>query len=381
MKKKGVSVLLAGISLVILLLALPMMAACGAEEPTTPETPTTPTAPTEQIKWRHSFTGQTRGFSQPIEWMYDEIYLRTNGGWKIDIYWGAVLSPAKEAVYGIRDGLFEAGYASAHEGIMPLQAFCKNSMVFGPRTVGPENPLFAIEKDLHPLIIAETAKYNCRPWMPTSVPGRQMYSMKQIECVEDLDGELVRDDIPAGKIWQHFGATIVEMPIWEVGENAQRGIVTAAYGGFPTAVASSGFGVFNYVGDHAGLSTCGMTSQLANVDAFEALPQEYQDIYWDLLLNEFPQKFAEINESYLAEYLEEWLERSGEAGTGGIIVHQPDECWGDPWTEGLLDIRFPELIADLEAKGIDANSWIQFLIDAHEKLNVPLADVVKERYG
>jgi hypothetical protein len=205
--------------------------------------------------------------------------------------------------------------------------------------------------------------------MPHSLTGRAMWSDKPIATVEDLAGVVVRDDYPAAELWEYFDAVIVDAPIWEGGENYSRGIIDASYAGYPGAIPCCGHLLFPYAGDHIMRGQCG--AQSCNLDAWNALPDEYKDIFWDILENELPDKMNEFGLAYDGPNHEKFLAEGGKEGQGGTIVHQTQEGWIDPIVEVLKNELWPDIVTRLNAAGVDGQAWLDYCIQLAIKHSPP----------
>ena len=188
---------------------------------------------------------------------------------------------------------------------------------------------------------------------------------------------MIRDDPPQSRIWEYFGGVIVDIPVWETGEALARGIIESSYSGWPYAIPCCGHLGFNYVGDHISRAQIGSTV-LANVDAWNALPQEYIDLYWDILYNEFPAQAYAIRQADddLSEL--KYYTAGGQEGTGGEMIHQPDEGWALPYLQAIKDNMWPDLIQSLDDKGYDGKYWLKWYIELGEKHGVMVPEFLKE---
>ncbi len=182
MEKRRFIALVAGIGLMVALLALPLMTACKAEVPTVPTAPTVPTGPTaptaptavKPIVWKANIYGASRMFTWPFEWFVDEWTKRAQAkgyNFKIDKYFGAVLAPEKKMHYGVRDGLFEVGFDNPLDEFV-LGGFASNTSYLLPEDGKANQVRFMLEYYKHPLIIQEYRKFNCMPGIPQPVTGK-----------------------------------------------------------------------------------------------------------------------------------------------------------------------------------------------------------------
>jgi len=69
-------------------------------------TPQTSSA-SDTITWNISLWGGERDWTRPLHRWAEDMKIKTNGRWIIKLHYGAVLSPSKENIDGIKAGLFE----------------------------------------------------------------------------------------------------------------------------------------------------------------------------------------------------------------------------------------------------------------------------------
>jgi TRAP-type C4-dicarboxylate transport system substrate-binding protein len=213
---------------------------------------------------------------------------------------------------------------------------------------------------------ADLARFNARIFAPSMMGGRTIWSVDPVVSVDDLEGLLLRDDMPDARVWEPFGAVIVDLPIWETGEALARGIIEASYAGYPGAIPCCGHLPFNYSGDHF-MRGQGGFAVLCNTDDWDALPEEYKEIYWDILTNEMPAIGEQITADYDRENNDRFLAEGGEDGTGAVIINQPDEGWAIPILEVLKDQIWPDLVQELDDAGYDGAFILNLAMETLER--------------
>ncbi len=247
------------------------------------------------IEWKCSVYGPDRVYFKPIHWFNNELEKRTNGRFKIKVYYGEVLSPTKKVFDGLKAGLFESGMGGAiyTPGATPL-----GGVPFTLGCLGPVKPSdqFRMTWDYnqHPLVKAELEKFDSMLFLPTTVGDclYETYSNKPIQKLEDFKGLRIRDVPPTGVVWEKLGARIVSGTYAEIYEMASRNMVDAMLIEPLTATGFRLQEVFKYLTQGMSLKNAA-TYIYCNKKAFEALPKDIRDVY-DNLIKEAPANFEEI---------------------------------------------------------------------------------------
>jgi TRAP-type C4-dicarboxylate transport system substrate-binding protein len=381
MEKRKIVVIIAGISLALVLLALPLMAACAEETtpttptgpgvPTVPTVPVTPTTPTDgeavytaenPLIWKTSWYGVSRDYTKGNEWFYERLKEATGGRWVNEIYYGAILCPIKREAFCVRDGIVDVSSSTGAE--VPVSFFPPYTNYFVPPRADANQAKWMIEGSQHPMVMAELAQYNLRTFIHIACGARVMFATSPIYTVDDLDGLVLFDEMPQGRMWEAFGASVAYLTWADTYENVQRGILDGAYSEFLISISDPWrwHEVFEYVGDQKLRSPCGFASRVCNIDKWNELPEEFKEIYWDVLNNEYPAKVTEIQNQLEIR----WLPRFEEWGKC-TVCHQEKETWLYPLLDEIKTNQWPGLIADLNAMGHDGKAWFKYCAEMAAK--------------
>lgn len=293
------------------------------------------------IKWDLSLWGGPREWTTPVEAWAEDMYELTDGGWEITVHYGEALSDANDHLQGVSTGVFEAaGVAPFYTpGILPLNEVMDLPFI---------SPLDSEEMSLlqkaaweHPAILEEMHDNNIVPLLH-SIPSNQDYSgNKKIETVDDFQGlRLAGMSARVGKVLEEFGAIPNLMPSSELYGAIDSGTLDGVLMGYSYAHYSMGFyEVSKYVTE--GINPGAPASfYVANKDAWDQLPEEYQEIH--------------------NEYIEDWHVKSTEP------YYEADDEYIPIFKEDLEFVEFPEEERDKLLEVAEA-TWDEWVKEAEDK--------------
>lgn len=300
-------------------------------------------------EWNFSLWGGKRAWSAPLhEWAAD-IEKFTNGGWKIKLHYGGVLSPPKENWDGIRAGMFEAaGICCAYQpGKNPLHTV--SELPFIAPTENRDIIQMMVELWKHPALKKELMKWNAVPLLPSALCQYHIMGNKPVRTVADLKGYRIRMGGEIAKVLKEFGAVPTLVPAPEVYEAVSRGTIDGA--GFPYTYGYGAFKTYEvskYLTIPMSLGTMSCI-YVANKDAWDALPAEWKKYH-----------------------MEKWYYKSPE------IWHQEfkkaDDKWIPIFKKHLEFIDFPN--SEREKLVAKAKEVYEKWIKAREKEGLPGRDVL-----
>lgn len=263
MKKKAVNILLTLVLTIGFLYAFPSQAISKEKV----------------VKWNLNVWGGPRAYTAPIEKWAKDMAKATNGKWQIKIHYGGVLAPPKEALDGIKAGMYEASmFAVAyHPGKVPLHRVMELPFISPRENLEILRMQYAMWE--HPAFKKELLKWNAVPLLPAAIPTYHLMGNKAIRSVEDLKGARVRIGGDIAKVLRKFGAVPTMVPAPQTYEALSRGTVdlvglayTFAYGSFKIYEVSKYMNIPMTLG-----VVCGPV--VANKTAYDALPEEFKKIH------------------------------------------------------------------------------------------------------
>jgi TRAP-type C4-dicarboxylate transport system substrate-binding protein len=231
------------------------------------------------IQWDFSLFGAPRGWTFPLERWAKDMERLTNGGWKIKLHYGAVLSPEKQQLDGIKAGAFQAcQFCSAYTpGKLPLHSVMELPFI-SPHSPKDITAMVAAMWE-HPALIKELEKWNAVPLLPGSVTIYNLMGSKRIEKVDDFKGVRVRIGGDIAEVLKKFGAAPTMIPAPEIYEAISRGTLDMV--GLPWSFAFGAFKIhevskYAIVDLNLGTMACAF---IANKAAWNSLPAEYKKIH------------------------------------------------------------------------------------------------------
>jgi TRAP-type C4-dicarboxylate transport system substrate-binding protein len=255
------------------------------------------------IKWDISCWGNRRGGTEIYHFWAEEMEKRSGGRFKVTFNYGAVLSPAKENLDGIKAGLFDLGMFCSHfhPTKVPLHEVT-NLPFFAPLEV---DDAFRWENEIygHPALVNWLAKkWNAVIVIPQILPRYEIMSKKPIRKVEEFKGIRVHASKAHGRIIEEYGAVITTITSPEIYNALDRGIVDAVV--YPWTYAFGSYKLYEpaqyaVVGINFGIRNMPV---VANKTKWDALPEDIKKIHQQLL-TEMPEKAKE----FYAKADEKWL--------------------------------------------------------------------------
>jgi TRAP-type C4-dicarboxylate transport system substrate-binding protein len=314
----------------------------------------------------------TRGLSTEYVAAVEEW---SGGKITFDVVYASGAVPFDQASDGVQQGLldaiihapvYEPDRFPAYNLGVDLTMIAENTPVFGQMQAFASFIEFGFEQED---IAAELADNNAFPLMPYAEQnGAALLCVDDpVESLDDFDGKQIRaTSVTHTDELEALGATPVSMPMTEIFEAFQRGIIDCSTITLTTAGA---IGVHE-IGDSWTLdpevtftSTPSTTS--FNIDAWEALPLEAQQLLWDKMVVMLEYNFwgyIESDRAVLEESTEEY----------GLTVHQ--------WEPEVRDVfhdyyeTWVDDTPDRAPQGVDGEAFAQLLVDLHDKYH----DILEE---
>ena len=179
------------------------------------------------VEWRVSLWGKRRAFTEHVEKLAELVSERTNGEFRLDIYYGG-LAKNKENLNGIASGAFEmaqfcAGYHPAKNPSLTVLEL----PFLGITSLEMERRI-SQASFTHPTVVKDLARWNAVPLMPSPLPQYNLIGTGPVpRSLGDLSGLRVRAVGGVGRAMQFLGATPVALTASEVREAMLGGSVDA----------------------------------------------------------------------------------------------------------------------------------------------------------
>ena len=291
--------------------------------------------------------------THPIaDWAKDMGEL-TDGRWEVEVHYGAVLAPAKEALDGLKAGLFEMVLNASHyaPGKHPLLTVDHLPFMTPPTIKQKGEWGDAIAR--HPEVQKELARWNAKFLFHAPLSSYEFMGTKAIRTVEDLDGVRMRIDALAGKVLEEFGLVPTMVSPSEMYIALERGMLdsislpwTYTYGSYKLYELSP------YATIGVDLKGAGMNVVVAQ-DAWDALPDE-----WKKLAEFSARKAWDRYDKYNMEADMKWLPTFRDAGVEIINFPAEERAKILAKAEGTWE----EWVKDMESKGLPGREFLDFAI-------------------
>jgi TRAP-type C4-dicarboxylate transport system substrate-binding protein len=235
------------------------------------------------VFWKWSTWGNPRAFTAGVEKLAERVAEETDGKFKIQVFYGGQLAKSKENLDGLKNNAFEGAMFCNFYSPGKNPAFMVFSLPFVPLgdwkvSAHVRNTLFQ-----HPALQADMAQWNAIPYISTLLPQYEFLGTgTPPQTLADWKGLRVRAGGGVGSAMEMLGATRQTVPASETYTLMQRGGVDAV--SFPYSYAHVSYKINElatwYTSNLSpGTSECPM---VFNKTAFEALPQQYQDLLMSL---------------------------------------------------------------------------------------------------
>lgn len=272
-----------------------------------------------------SLYGPDNWFTAPMEAYTARLEERSGGKLKFEYYYAGSLVPAKELTSGLGAGLFDFGF------VLPAYEPAKFS-------VDEWQGSLAIPTETNPILEVATAALAGYEWNA----GLEAHTKQLLDAgifpvmpsfsITGPYGVLCKDDNAtlaelagkrsrvAGETWtkeaQNLGLTPVALPITEVYQSFQSGVIDCWMGGLADAGANGFFDHGKYYNLGVGLTAYAQAVYGFNLDTWNAFPQELKDIVWD--------ETAQYASGLLEAALKQQLSAAKSSIDSGVTYTVPD---------------------------------------------------------
>ncbi len=235
-----------------------------------------------EVTWRLSLWGKRRAFTEGLEYVSKNVSDKTDGNFKLKLFYGQQLSKSKENLDGISVGAFEAALfcAAYHPGKnRPLNVL---DLPFLP--LGDLDLMIKVHQMIyaHPAAKKALANWNAVLFMPNVLPQYEyMGKGKPPMSLKDFDGMRLRALGGMGRAAKAIGAVPTTVPASETYTALQRGTVDAI--GFPYTYTFAAYKldeVADWYTTNMSLGTVNCPI-VFNADSYKVLPDQYKKLLAD----------------------------------------------------------------------------------------------------
>ncbi len=236
-----------------------------------------------EVFWKWSTWGKPRAFTAGVEKLAERVAEETDGKFKIQIFYGGQLAKSRENLDGLKNNAFEGAMFCNFYSPGKNPAFMVYSLPFVPLADWRVSAYVRNKLMEHPALVADMDQWNAIAYASTLLPQYEFLGTgKPPKTLEDWKGMRVRAGGGVGQAMEMLGATRQTVPAAETYTLMQRGGVDAV--SFPFSYAHAAYKINElatwYTANlQPGSSECPM---VFNKSAFEALPDQYQDLLMGL---------------------------------------------------------------------------------------------------
>lgn len=293
------------------------------------------------VFWKLSTWGNPRAFTAGVEHLAKRLDEETGGNFNLRVFHGEQLSKAKENLDGLKVDAFEMAMICNfyHPGKNP--ALMVMTMPFLP--IQGFDEAWDVRMGLyeHPEIKEEMADWNAMYYATSNLPQYEFLGRGEPpETPADFKGLRVRAGGGVAMAMEKLGAVRQSMPATETYTAIQRGTVDAI--SLPYSYAHASYKIHE-VADwftnnmSPGTSDCPI---LFNKRSYEALPEQYQQLFWDLLpevKEVYREAYAETDAKNIPMFREEMKEVLFDEETLEAFREQAGEPVWEEWVDENQD--------------------------------------------
>lgn len=228
-----------------------------------------------------SYTDQSppRGVrAEATIWLFDEIEKRTNGELKVEPHWGGALMKAKDTIKGVGDGAADMGVVIGiyNPSLSPALVVGDLPTEYSEPWVGSRAMYDLAIND--PQMKAEFDKLNVHfITHVTTGPIQLVCRERVIKSLDEINGLKFRGISVYGKIFEGLGAQSVTMPVYEVYQALDSGLIDCTHD-YGYAIRSMKHDEVANVAIRLDWGALMGVAIFMNKDVYEALPAEQQKV-------------------------------------------------------------------------------------------------------
>lgn len=286
------------------------------------------TAPSTDLQLA-TFVGPQTPYGAAIESFVDEVSERSDGAITIEVFWEGALLNGPDVLTGVSDGRADLGFSNANYSPAELPLSQVISVPFLSSDVVATQNAFTELYESNDDYKNEWSTLGVRPLAFQSVTPMVMLGETVPKDVDWISGKTVRATSVMGNAIQGAGGNAVALPLNELYESAQRGLIEGSASlNFGTIPSISLEEVMPNVAD-PGTGIYSQTSLIVNESTYDGLDESVRGI-----LDEVSAEFNDVYLDQLAIFDAETCDVVLAAG-GSVTTWEKEQT--DEWEELLGD--------------------------------------------
>ncbi len=279
-----------------------------------------------------------------------EIEKRTDGRVKIEHYPGQTLTKAKQVYDGVVEGLSDIGFClfGYNRGRFPLMEVVDLPIGYPSGTVATK-VANAVTKKFNPKELNDVQVM----YVHAHGPGLLHTRDKAVKNLDDIKGLRIRSHGTTAKVVKALGATVATMPMPELYQALQKGVVDGAL--YPIEV-NKGWRMAEVI------KYCTLDLSIANTSTFYVVMNKGK---WNALPADIRKIIAQINEEWIPKHGAAW-DSSDEEGRkymltkGRKFITLPDAELAK-WKK-IVHPVLGEYVKATKAKGLPAQEALDYAV-------------------
>jgi len=286
-----------------------------------------------------------------LKWWGSELEKRSNGRVKVDYYFAQALVKTMDSLPAVSTGIADVQFVA--DGYFPTQL----PLMGGLHLLYQTESGYLMDKaetemfEVFPPFKKMMKDNNIKLMMSLSAGGVAMASVKPIKTLEDLHGKRVRAMGLMNKAMKLLGATPVAIPLPEVYEALERGIVDVVTGIPYNLIDAFKFQeVAKYIIDTK-MGCYASGGYYMNLDTWNKLPDDIKAIVRELT-SQAPEVYADLTNKLLKKTTDALLKAKCR-----IYSLSPEEV--ERWKAKLVPRIYDDWIKEMEKRGLPGRETIE----------------------
>lgn len=302
-----------------------------------------------------TYLGPQTPYGGAIEWFVQEVSDRSEGAIEVEVFWEGALLTGPDVLTGVAQGRADLGFSTPNYSPAELPLTQIMSVPFLSSDVVAVQSAFGELYESNDDYAKEWSNLGVRPLAFQAVTPMVILGETAPADFEWIDGKSLRATSLMGNAVQEAGGNAVALPLPEVYESAQRGLIQGAASlNFGTIPSVSLEEVMPHVAD-PGTGIYSLTTLFANEDVFSQLDESVRAVVEEVA-GEFNDVYLEQLSIFDAETCDVVLDAGGSVSRWG-----EDET--AKWEDRLGDSILAEWKASATASGADLDAFYTQYLD------------------
>lgn len=296
-----------------------------------------------------TYLGPQTPYGGAIEWFVEEVSDRSDGAIEVEVFWEGALLTGPDVLTGVSQGRADLGFSTPNYSPAELPLTQIMSVPFLSSDVVAVQSAFGELYASNDDYAQEWSNLGVRPLAFQAVTPMVILGETAPEDFEWIEGKSLRATSLMGNAVQEAGGNAVALPLPEVYESAQRGLIEGAASlNFGTIPSVSLEEVMPHVAD-PGTGIYSLTTLFANEAAFSQLDDSVRALI-EVVAAEFNDVYLEQLSIFDAETCDVVLDAGG-----SVTRWSEDET--AKWEDRLGDSVLDEWKAAAAASGADLDAF------------------------